>query len=166
MEVWIKADNPSSGRQMIMGEGGNCYNSAGYGLYANDGTTGKPRQHIRTGNIEDDQVIATNAIADNDLHHIVGVWDGTEGELQIYVDGIAATPVTGSFTQLGNAYDGWRIGGSGPLMDLIDGNSGYYFDGVMDEVRVSDIVREPDWIGALYRNQNNPEGYLTIGEEQ
>jgi hypothetical protein len=52
-------------------------------------------------------------------------------------------------------------------MDLIDGAySGYYFDGIMDEVRVSDIVREPDWIGASNRNQKNPEGYLTIGAEQ
>ncbi|MBN1160819.1 MAG: LamG domain-containing protein, partial [Dehalococcoidales bacterium] len=41
-----------------------------------------------------------------------------------------------------------------------------FWDGIMDEVQVSDIARTADWIITSYRNQVNPGGFYTLGPEQ
>ncbi|MHA2032983.1 MAG: LamG-like jellyroll fold domain-containing protein, partial [Candidatus Kariarchaeaceae archaeon] len=42
-----------------------------------------------------------------------------------------------------------------------------HFNGIIDEVRVSNIVRSSDWIATEYNNQLNPSNYLvTASEEQ
>ena len=40
-----------------------------------------------------------------------------------------------------------------------------YFNGTIDEVRVSNSVRTPDWITAEYNNQNSPSTFYTVGSE-
>jgi len=41
-----------------------------------------------------------------------------------------------------------------------------YFQGLIDEIRVSNIARSASWIATEYNNQNNPESFYTIGEEE
>ncbi len=41
-----------------------------------------------------------------------------------------------------------------------------YFAGKFDEIRVSDIVRSPDWIEACFRNQGSPGTYQTIDDPE
>jgi hypothetical protein len=41
-----------------------------------------------------------------------------------------------------------------------------YFDGLVDEARVSDIARSNDWIITEYNNQYSPQSFYSIGEEQ
>ncbi len=38
--------------------------------------------------------------------------------------------------------------------------------GYIDEVRISNIARSPQWIEASYNNMNNPSNYLTFGEQE
>ena len=40
------------------------------------------------------------------------------------------------------------------------------FDGILDEVRVSDIVRDSGWISTSYANQHDPSGFASIGNVQ
>jgi hypothetical protein len=40
------------------------------------------------------------------------------------------------------------------------------FHGTMDEVRFSNIARTPCWINTVYANQNNPETFVSIGNEE
>jgi hypothetical protein len=40
------------------------------------------------------------------------------------------------------------------------------WDGKVDEVRISDIVRSAEWIGTEYQNQQDPAGFLFIGPEE
>ncbi len=42
----------------------------------------------------------------------------------------------------------------------------YYYDGSMDEIRISKICRSAEWISTEYHNQNNPSGFLTFGPEE
>ncbi len=49
------------------------------------------------------------------------------------------------------------------LFGYIDGYN--YWDGNLDEVRLSSIARSADWIKASYVSQNNPEAYLTFQAE-
>lgn len=39
----------------------------------------------------------------------------------------------------------------------------YYFDGLIDEVRISNIVHTPNWIKTEYANQMNPKTFMQIG---
>jgi hypothetical protein len=39
----------------------------------------------------------------------------------------------------------------------------YYFDGLLDEVRVSNITRTEAWIATEYTNQKNPAAFMQIG---
>ena len=40
------------------------------------------------------------------------------------------------------------------------------FDGIIDEVRISDITRNSDWILTEYNNQANPVSFLFFGPEE
>lgn len=42
---------------------------------------------------------------------------------------------------------------------------GNYWNGVLDEVRFSDIVRPADWITTEYNNQSSPSAFETLGTE-
>ncbi|MBI5086083.1 MAG: hypothetical protein HZB13_15970 [Acidobacteria bacterium] len=40
------------------------------------------------------------------------------------------------------------------------------FQGLLDEVRVSSVVRTPDWIVTEYRNQDAPGTFYSVGAQQ
>ena len=40
---------------------------------------------------------------------------------------------------------------------------GQYFNGSLDEVRISNTVRSADWIATEYNNQSSPSAFYTIG---
>ena len=42
--------------------------------------------------------------------------------------------------------------------------AGYYFDGIIDEVRMSDIARTADWTAAQYSSMNDT--FVTYGTEE
>jgi hypothetical protein len=46
------------------------------------------------------------------------------------------------------------------------GNYPGYFDGIIDEVRISDIARSADWIKTSYNNQSLPSTFYSVGSEQ
>ncbi len=39
------------------------------------------------------------------------------------------------------------------------------FPGILDEVRISTIVRSPDWIATEYNNQANPGSFYNLSGE-
>ncbi|MFX1272710.1 MAG: LamG-like jellyroll fold domain-containing protein, partial [Promethearchaeota archaeon] len=87
----------------------------------------------------------------NRWYHVVGVYDGTT--TFIYVDGteIASIPNSGTLA----------VSGSPLNIGLED----QYYDGRIDEVRVSNIDRSAEWILAEFRNQNDPTSFYTVGYE-
>jgi len=91
-------------------------------------------------------------------YHIVGTFDGTTPK--VYVDGInhAVGSQSNAGTYTANKF--W-IGRIAP-----DGN--YEFDGVIDEVRISNTNRSADWITTEYNNINNATdgGFFTLGDEE
>ena len=47
-----------------------------------------------------------------------------------------------------------------------DSTFGNFVSGIMDEVRISDIARSPDWIQTEFNNQNSPSAFYTVGPEE
>ncbi len=41
-----------------------------------------------------------------------------------------------------------------------------YYDGILDEVRISKIIRSAEWISTQYNNQNDPSSFLSFGPEE
>lgn len=46
-----------------------------------------------------------------------------------------------------------------------DGLKEHYFDGKIDEVRIAATGRSSDWIATVYNNQNNPQSFYEVGND-
>jgi hypothetical protein len=87
------------------------------------------------------------------FHYVVFSRNGDS--MNVYLDGVAGTPVSG----WGTGADQWKgLGWDGGANVL--NNS---FNGVLDEVFYSNIVRSPDYVTARYNNLKNPSGFYTVG---
>ncbi|MFX1391920.1 MAG: DUF2341 domain-containing protein, partial [Promethearchaeota archaeon] len=84
--------------------------------------------------------------------HVVGTYDGSSSK--IYIDGSVENTDshTGTIVPTTNDLRFARKAGS------------TYFDGSIDEVRISNIARSAEWISTCYENQNDPDNFYSISE--
>ena len=87
-------------------------------------------------------------------YHLVAVSTGTQ--LRIYVNG-TQTAATDKATAV--PLD------SNPVM-IGQNNAGNWFNGQLDEVRISKTARNSAWITTSYNSQNNPSTFYSIGGEE
>lgn len=78
------------------------------------------------------------------------------GNLKTYVNGVADVTGSQSFFDLGTLTRPYSVGGH-PT------SSGFNYDGVVDEARISNIARSPDWILAEYNNQKPSPTIPVVG---
>jgi hypothetical protein len=100
-----------------------------------------------------------STITDTNWHHVGAYSNGTS--LKLFTDGVVHSN-SGS-TPSGIPYDSnslWMGVG------IWGGNPVDYFDGIIDEVRVSNTARSACWIGTEYRNQGSPSTFFTVGNEE
>jgi hypothetical protein len=110
------------------------------------------------------------------IYNETGVWSGGTHATDIYITAGEWVHVVGSF-------DGryMRIYVNGELEDTQDlgsqkiqyttdgigiGVRGAYWNGTLDEVRISNSARSWDWINASYNNQNNSGTFYSVGSEE
>ena len=106
-------------------------------------------------------------VALNVWHHVAVAWGGTAeaGSVRIYVNGqeVAYEENTNGMSLNSDAD-----------RDLVIGNradGARTFDGIIDEMRISDRVRTCHEISTDYRNQDDPggvgsSGFYTVGPEE
>lgn len=82
----------------------------------------------------------------------------TAGEQRIYVDGQQENSATNAAAI--------SYGGGNTHIAAHGSGSGYSFDGKIDEVRVSSVVRSAAWILTDYNSMNNPAAFAAIGAEE
>ncbi|RKX40932.1 MAG: hypothetical protein DRP23_01915, partial [Thermotogae bacterium] len=87
-------------------------------------------------------------------YYVVGTYNGSTAKL--YKN--AGTPVTKAHTAPNWPSEGTYIG------DRSAGSR--QFHGIIDEVRFSDIARNASWIITSYNNQNDPDSFYDIGNEE
>jgi len=112
------------------------------------------------------QIYSTNnTFTSGKWYHVVATRVGTNNLPVIYVNGSSENChcAFGSCTKGLIANDNPLNLGAG-----IDSNDNYnwIFDGIIDEVRISDTARSADWIETSYNNQNDPLTFITVGDEQ
>jgi RHS repeat-associated protein len=90
----------------------------------------------------------------NTWHHIAYVV--TTSGYKIFVDGSQIG--TGTFNGNPLLYNGTHT-----LFGGFTGSGSEYFNGVIDEIRLSKVPRTADWIATEYANENSPSTFYSIG---
>ncbi|MFO8010415.1 MAG: DUF2341 domain-containing protein, partial [Dehalococcoidia bacterium] len=150
LEAWTKLDNLPAMTGILVDKRDDGDTGYFVGVWS-DG-------HIWMGvgqakHMEEDIGLTTGA-----WYHVVAIYNSSDDTVEIYIDGTSALSesTTGSLTATTEVL---RIGS-----ESFDVN--YQVDGIIDEVRVSNTVRNGDWIKTCYNNQSDPAGFHTVGEQQ
>ncbi len=99
-------------------------------------------------------VSSTSTLSSNTWQQIVTAWDGTN--VQFYLQGAAAGTAAYAFYPPNNGTT-FKIGDSVQF-------SGKW-NGTVDEIRISSVVRSAGWIATEYNNQGNPSAFASLGSE-
>jgi hypothetical protein len=91
-------------------------------------------------------------------YYLVGNWVPSVGSY-LWVNGT-------KYSETGSYYNGGLANSETPLLGADGGGTpANFFNGVIDEVRVSGITRSDDWITTEWNNQNDPASFYTMGSE-
>ena len=101
---------------------------------------------------------STDTFNDNQWHHVVATYDGSNDVdgIKLYADGSQLTIGSSANQTLGT------VKNSNPFNIGAINNGFESFNGYLDEVRISDTARSAAWIATEYNNQSNPGGFMTI----
>jgi hypothetical protein len=145
VEAWIKYNSNGTYQEVIAKE---CYGTAGCGGYALQITnTGKLRFILYQGGTAYVAVVGATTVSTGVWHHVAGVFDGTSAR-RVYLDGVQ----DGSAASAGST----PASGTAPLqIGRLSSSALYYFNGLVDEVRVSD--------SPLYSANFTPQASLAAG---
>jgi hypothetical protein len=95
-------------------------------------------------------IVSDALVKDNEWSYIVAKYDGSN--LYLFIDGVEKSETTDQTSIVAN---------NEPLRIGTD-RTGRYFNGTIDEVRISNIARSADWIMAQYLSMNN--SFITSGD--
>jgi hypothetical protein len=96
-------------------------------------------------------------IDDNEWHHTIGQKEGSEW--RVFSDSILSSNADVGFVGDINATQQIHIGAH-------SNNTGFKFEGFIDEVRIANKVRLDSWISTEYQNQNSPGNFYLISNGQ
>jgi len=128
IEAWVKTSAAAAG-VIVNRESGTLENDWQFGINA----SGAPYLTVVIS-YTDITMTATRTVNDNAFHHVAATYDSTSGNGTIYVDG----------TESGTASFLPGLSADVAIVTIGDVNSGsQYFNGVLDEIRLSSKVRTP-----------------------
>ena len=172
ISLWVKSTNSSSKQGYISKDDGGTERE--WVLHYNSGTEGISYYEYNPTTPNNNFLLAATSITNvttGIYHHVVATWDGVNavGHIHIYIDGV---------DQNLNVQDLKDGNGASPHDSPSNVNIGRYyssdvycFDGIIDDVRISNIVRSSDWINTEYNMINNAstsatDPFITLGSEQ
>ncbi|MBI2053748.1 MAG: DUF2341 domain-containing protein [Candidatus Staskawiczbacteria bacterium] len=98
-------------------------------------------------------------MSDNNWHHVTEVFQsGVNGGSRFYIDGSLASTF---FMSVDSQSFGLEIARGGPA-----GGQTQLFLGLIDEPRVSGVVRQPEWVKFEFHNIAEPDNELLWGQEE
>lgn len=93
------------------------------------------------------------------LSHYAGSISG-ETDMSLYING---TDVGGSYSGTGGVFSAGTS--NGYIGAIREDGSVLYFNGIVDEVRISSVERSADWIATEYNNQSSPSTFYSVFDE-
>ncbi|GAB5525869.1 MAG: hypothetical protein Roseis2KO_37410 [Roseivirga sp.] len=151
VSAWVNLDN-TTGQRGILSKQGSGDNAWGFLL----ATGALPRMRLGTSFTDIDASTASG-ISTGTWYHLSGTFDASAGSVNFYLNGAQlGTAVSTSDTPDSNTST-LQIGSEG-VDDFIDGR--------LDEIRLSAVVRDADWIATEYNNQLTPSSFYTVGSRE
>ena len=99
----------------------------------------------------------TTSMNTGQWYYLLGTFDGSN--VSLYVNGVKKA-TTAYNSNAGANSNGWTIG------NYTQNGSGFdWWNGSIDEVRLSSVVRSADWIATEYNNQSSSATFYSIGGE-
>jgi hypothetical protein len=147
IEGWVKGNSTTAG-------------AAAFGWVPNIGTTNSwycinvlwNGSQYDLG-FQNHDVSASTSPSDQTWHHIAGTYDGTTATL--YIDGAqAGSGAPGALVTI----DSFKVG--------MRGYTNLYFQGAIDEVRISKVARSADWVNLCYQTEQIGSTSVTFGPTQ
>ena len=142
ISAWIKLGATGIDQKIMTNQGTGGYSTGGYklGVYTNnipEAESGLPSTRYSTP--------TAPTLSSGTWYYVQGVFTGTT--LSVYVNGsqYAVNSTTTAPFSTNNFYIG--VG---------EGGNQFYFNGIIDEPRVSNVGKSADWLKAEYTDQNNP----------
>ena len=161
MEAWVSTGQVGDGPYYFIEKAkGSC--SSGeppYYFRLNDGNTAYERENALVNGACGGTGLGINgpmtSISAGTWNHLVAVYDGSS--LRVYKNGIQTNSRPYS-SGIYNSDGDLNIGGRSRTQ---------YFDGLLDEVRISSAARSLEWIQTEFNNQNSPSTFAYVwGEEK
>ncbi len=155
MEAWIKTTQSSgAGQVQIMGKGNNA--TLSYEMLFSAGNTNTSAEALlNSSNNSVATIVGNTTINDNNWHHIAVTAPST-GNIVLYTDGQPSGSLNNSAPLLAVSSDPLLLGASCPGC--------FAMFGTLDEVRISNSVRSPDWVATEYNNENSPSAFASVGQ--
>lgn len=149
ISAWVKPAVVNSDQKIITNQATGGSSTGGYklGIFSNGVAETESGTAINRG-----QGTPPPTMTANTWYYVQGVFNGST--LSTYVNGaqyeiLSTTTAPSSTTPL-------YIGAG-------EGGNVYYFNGLIDEARVSNAAKSADWLKAEYVNQNNPAAFTSAG---
>ena len=153
ISAWIRQETVASGgvyRSLVGKQDGGSNNNYTFSTYNDELYFG-----FYNGGSQDHYTASANLVAGTWYHVVITYNDGANN-VTIYVNNNAELNTTENNSLLTN----------GDVLEIGIENIGTYFDGVIDEIRISSSTRSADWIATEYANQNAPGTFLTAASEE
>jgi hypothetical protein len=108
--------------------------------------------------------VGTPTYGYNQWYQVVMVYEA-DTEMRFYVNGVEdGTLTVGAYGSISNSLP--TVIGASLAANGVEGTTSQFFDGIIDEVRLSNIDRTADWILTSYTNQVDPASFSSIGLEE
>jgi hypothetical protein len=153
LELWVKVEDTTSTLSIF-----HTAENRNRGIYTE---AGEFKVTMQTSIITAETV--TGGTVDSSWHHLAFSWDINAGELALYIDGNLADSYSGSeWTSTARAST-TRFGHSESFAVFMPARE--YFNGSMDEIRVSNATRSADWISTTFNIMNSSGSFVNTGSE-
>jgi hypothetical protein len=169
VSAWVRRDGSNSGGSQFEGiagvfdwnRNGTGVNNRMYSLVHNANNGFSFHVSSTGGDGANEVIVNTGILADANWTHAAATVDGSN--IRVYVNGVSA--IQSAYT--GNIYFPTTLTGVGPFtIGMLDDNGsgeGQYFNGGVDEVRLSGIARSADWMKLEFENQKTVNSLADIG---
>ena len=156
--AWIKSDCDAEAdwRRIVFRteQSGNTY---GWQIYQHNLKFGGD---IRDNSVSIEKEASSSAsLNDSNWHYVMmnGIYDGS-WTMKLYVDGVENTET--------HSGTGWGSSAGVDILYIGKRHDDTWWDGIIDEVRISNVTRSADWINQSYQMIANPTTYVSSGAEE
>jgi len=157
LECWVTLDDKTNTHFMINKQLED-YTDMNFALYSKQGT-GVPVLTVRTTGGVNVTRNGTTDLTSTGWHYVVGTNSGTGTDTYLYVNG--------TLEDSGLMNENPPATQTAPLMiGRENSTTANYWDGKIDEIRISKIARNSSWINTTYNTISSPTTFLTFGQQK